>query len=292
MWPITSRLLPADFTAIIRRKRYSIQVDLRDLLNRMLLFYGESMNYLWEPQTTKLAQGIIEDCKTSVVAGSHIGYINLEFLGSLKEGEVIYTFEPVGYLYRQSVENIKRNKAEGRLMLFPNALGDKNSRGNMYVEDLRSSLIPYSSAHAEHNNIELISIVTLDQFKQQQKIEHIDFLFLDIEGSECEALQGAREILTTDKPVIIFEMSPKILSANHREPKELYALLVNHGYSLFAIEDNYDLRKVKDWERHPLRVIPLADFTVATSYINIIAIQDTTKLFEKIEYLNKQYVNK
>lgn len=292
MWPITSRLLPSDFTAVIKRKHYSIKVDLKDQLNRLLLFFGESTDYLWEPQTTKLAQRLIQDCHTSVVAGSHIGCISLELLDSLPTGGMIYTFEPASYLYRQSAENIKRNQAEERLKLFPNALGDKSSQSIMYVEDLRSSLIPYSSVHIDHNNIEPVSIITLDQFKQQQKIERIDFLFLDIEGLEYEALRGAWEILRIDKPVIILEMSPKILSANYRDPKELYTLLLDCGYSLFAIEDNYDLSKVKDWERRPLRIIPLVDFTVTTSYINIIAVQNTMKLFEKIEYLNKQYVHR
>lgn len=292
MWPITSRLLPVDFTAIIKRKNYSVRIDLQDQLNRILLFYGESINYLWEPQTTKLAQELIGDCSNSIVAGSHIGYINLELLAYLKDGGVIYTFEPASYLYRQSVDNIKLNKAEDRLKLFHDALSNESSQGKMYVEDLRSSLIPYSSAHTAHNNTESIFIITLDQFKQQQNINRLDFLFLDIEGLEYEALQGAKDILSKDKPVIIFEMSPKILSAVKRGPEELYKLLIDQDYHLFVIEDNYGLEKVKDWECRPLKIIPLAEFTVTTSYVNIVAVQNTEKLFEKIEHLNKNYAKK
>lgn len=44
-------------------------------------------------------------------------------------------------------------------------------------------------------------LTTIDQFMADQKIEHIDFLKIDVEGYEVDVLQGAKNALKTKKLV-------------------------------------------------------------------------------------------
>lgn len=271
MWPIASRVLPKDYTEIIKRPGYIVKVDLKDQLNRMLLFYGPTVEYIWEPQTTKLAQYIIKNAKNSIVAGSHIGLVNLELLTSLSSDATIYTFEPADYLFKRSTENLALNNCQNRVKLAQMGLSNTVGEATFYVEDLRSSVVPYSGAHTRNNNVETVKMTTIDAFKAAKHIPKLDFLFLDIEGLESLVFKGAEHTLTADQPIIIFEVSPKILSASNVRVDDLYSQLTTKGYTLYAIEDNYNLDAIGSAGSKPLKLVPIDSYTIRASYCNVLA---------------------
>jgi len=45
-----------------------------------------------------------------------------------------------------------------------------------------------------------------DEFLAQEAIREIDFLKLDVEGAEAEALRGARRILVEHRPIVVCEL--------------------------------------------------------------------------------------
>lgn len=273
MWPITSRLLSKDFAAIIDRPQYKIKVDLKDQLNRMLLFFGGYIPHIWEPQTTKLARLLIQNKKNSIIAGAHIGYIDLEVAHSLQTDAHIFTFEPAAYLYERAKENISLNNFTN-IHLTRAALGSEEGMCRIYVEDLRSSINPYSSAHRTNNNVEEVKQITLDGFKKQQGIARIDFLFLDVEGHEFFVFKGGEGVIDNDRPVIIFEVSPKILGTLSITKEELFETLYKKGYRLYAIEDNYHLDRIRGWENRAIKLIPISSYAIVDSYINVLAIHE------------------
>lgn len=272
MWPITSRILPKDYSAVIKRPGYLLRVDLKDQLNRMLLFYGSTVKYVWEPQTTKVAQLIIENAQISLVAGSHIGIVNLELLTSLKPNATIYTFEPAKYLFDRSIENIALNNCQNRVKIQRAGLAESVGEITFYIEDLRSSAIPYSPAHTKNNNVEKVATVTVDSFKATSHIPKIDFIFLDVEGLENAVFIGAEDTIKKDKPTIIFEVSPKILAVSGVTSAELYGRLTNTGYELYGIEDNYELKDVASWDSRDIKLVPIDNYTIKSSYCNILAV--------------------
>lgn len=62
-----------------------------------------------------------------------------------------------------------------------------------------------------------VSLTTLDNFSERQKIERIDFLKIDVEGAELAVLRGARRLLAERRIRFIqFEFGyPAIDSATH-----------------------------------------------------------------------------
>ena len=63
----------------------------------------------------------------------------------------------------------------------------------------------------------------------------IDFIKLDIEGSELAALQGASNIIGRHRPMIMFECGSEYEPSLDR--KELFELLLKFGYSVFTVSD-------------------------------------------------------
>ena len=72
---------------------------------------------------------------------------------------------------------------------------------------------------------------TLDDYVQTKNITKIDFIKIDIEGGEYNALRGMREVLSKMKPILLLEISDFALkNANHSE-EEILALLKENGYA-------------------------------------------------------------
>ena len=105
----------------------------------------------------------------------------------------------------QSGKNIKINKIDDRVTAFHVGLGSCNSDGE--IDFMASNNIGGTSIKAsETKNKHTVSIVALDQFKLD--IKKLDFINIDVEGFEIEALKGMINIIKKYKPIIFIESFP------------------------------------------------------------------------------------
>jgi hypothetical protein len=104
-------------------------------------------------------------------------------------------------------------------------------------------------------------MTTIDEYAAGAKAAPFDLIFLDIEGYELFALQGAARTLVS-KPDLILEVSPRVLKQAGRAPEELFAYLKERGYKISIIQDNYQetaptgkvptikLLPIEEWKDH------------------------------------------
>lgn len=90
----------------------------------------------------------------------------------------------------------------------------------------------------ENSNQINVTIRTLDSILSEHKISKVDFIKIDIEGYDYEALEGARKIISTSAPVIQIEYSPrdknKMVAFLRENPKyQAKTLIVNRPFFLF-----------------------------------------------------------
>lgn len=257
IWPIASRVLGKSYDKFINLKiGLKMKTDLKDILGRFILFYGPYQEYFWEPQTMKLMKKLIKDANNVIIAGAHIGYVALMARLFMEKG-MVYAFEPVQYLYHISKENFEANKDLGRIVLNQMALSDKNGEQEIYINNIRSTLIKKDDS----NNLakETVKTITIDTFMQRENITDLDFILLDIEGYEFRILKSMKKLFDNKVlPDIIFEYSPFIKNSM-QEAFNICRYLERYGYKIFIIEDDYNQedvinRKSKsiivfDWEK-------------------------------------------
>lgn len=269
MWPVASRLLPPNHREVIERGSYRIIADLEDQLNRMLLFFGARYEGVWEPGTMALLKELARGARTVVTAGSHIGFVNLEILSALRPEGMIFTFEPASGLFARTVENIALNGAEDRIRAFRAAISDASGEGELFVSNLRTSLIAYTADHSSRAVREKVPLKTLDGWKSEQGIGSLDLLVLDIEGYELRALRGAEGILRDDRPALCLEVARKI--TNEEDAGALFAFLAERGYGAWAIDDDYSISRLRKGRPGLPRLVNARELAPAGGYYNVLA---------------------
>ncbi|MCA9915361.1 MAG: FkbM family methyltransferase, partial [Anaerolineae bacterium] len=74
-------------------------------------------------------------------------------------------------------------------------------------------------------------------------IHKIDWLKIDIEGAELEALAGAQRTLETYRPKVIIEVAAAHLERAGHSPQSIFAFWEQLGYHIFEItEDGATMR--------------------------------------------------
>lgn len=166
----------------IAEKRKNNILDYTDIKNFGISEYF--IDEFWTPRS--------DGNEVFIDGGGFTGDTIEEFVNWTKGNyKAVYSFEPD--LNRAKVIEDNLWRWGGKVHLYKKGLYDKETVLNFIEgDDL------YSGKIVEDDTVETVKIntITLDSIVKEQ----VTFLKLDIEGAELSALEGARRIITEDKP--------------------------------------------------------------------------------------------
>jgi FkbM family methyltransferase len=186
---------------------------------------------------------------TIIEAGACSGIDTLA-LNQLWPNSQIYAFEPNPNSYRMLKKNVS---SIPNISYFNIALGDKSGFTNFYVcrhpnidkemdtNDPSSILRPYQDKipGVSFNEIIQVPITTLDDWAEKNNVTHIDFMWLDMQGSEGAMLKACPKIFQTVK-AIQTEYSIEPLYEGTLLLNELHSFLIVHGFKqIFQFGGNH-----------------------------------------------------
>lgn len=157
--------------------------------------------------TKDLIKTLLPDNPVIVEAGAHKGRDTVKMAKLLPDG-TIHAFEPVPALF---TELSLATANYPHVICYPVALSNKESEATLYVSSgastAASSLLEPHTYRTERPEVEFsplsIRTTTLDAWSKAHAIPVVDFLWLDMQGSELSALEGAQSLISQVSALVI-----------------------------------------------------------------------------------------
>lgn len=144
----------------------------------------------------------------------------------------IYCVEPS----RQHTDVIRymldHNKMEDKVTLIEKALNTEDGDVTFYHNDNVTMFSMKSEVDSKPDDKEIVRGIRLDTLLEENEIEHVDFMKLDIEGSEVDVVGGEgfeKGCKKVDSLVVEYHQW------SGRNPSQLTTALMDYGYDVFPI---------------------------------------------------------
>lgn len=142
------------------------------------------------PQVHVRRDDVVIDC------GAHIG--GFTRLALQAGARLVVAVEPEPANLRAFRRNFDQELKSSRVMLIPKGVWETAGKLSLHLSTTGDS---HSVIFAQKGpGDEVIEVTTLDLLAGELGLDRIDFIKMDIEGSEANALRGARQVLERWKP--------------------------------------------------------------------------------------------
>lgn len=174
--------------------------------------------------------------------GANIGQFAELATHEITSEKLIYSFEPSIKTFRSLFGFINDNKLNNQIIAYNIGFGSVEGNLTLYSSEISSTV---ASLYNQENPLrefkdefnETVKIETIDLFCVRYLIDRIDYLKLDIEGHEYQALLGAVEMLSREKISFIqFEFGECQIDSKTYF-RDFYNLL-HPRYNLYRIVSN------------------------------------------------------
>ncbi|WP_460574093.1 FkbM family methyltransferase, partial [Flavobacterium koreense] len=131
-------------------------------------------------------------------AGANVGHLSIYFSKKVEKNGMIHCFEPDKFNNELFNQNIKLNvDLNDNIKIYDLLLWDKNEE----IDFEEAGTVGSSAVWFSGNNaVVKKQAVTIDSWAKENNIKKLDFVKMDIEGAEIEALNGTIETIQTLKP--------------------------------------------------------------------------------------------
>lgn len=197
-----------------------------------------SINPSWEKLQTELVKREIKKGDTALDIGAHIGYYTLLLARLVGENGKVFAFEPEPANFALLKKNVKVNGFCDNVILNQKAVASETKRTQLFLgRDNTTGHSLYKGHYRSRrykSEVEVEAVRLDDYFKG----ERVDFIKMDIEGGEGEALIGMLSLLERNKHIkIITEFCPGMLEASNVGTRKYLELLTRLSFKLFNINE-------------------------------------------------------
>src|SRR3989338_8059465 len=245
---LNHRLLRYIKSEVVEMNGHTIYLDPVDSLR--LSTRGRYEQFITEIMAKEIKAGDVV-----VDIGANIGYHTLSLARLVgKEGKV-YAFEPHPDNFALLKKNLEVN-GYTNVIAEQKAVSDRKQRLKLYLATGHRTTT-HSLVHNRYTGesyIEVEAIALSEYFKDKLKDKpRINFIKMDVEGEEHQAVLGMRRLLQQNKTIkIITEFTPYRLQLLGTDPYEHLALLQKLGFILMNVNEEEKILEPFEPEKIPL----------------------------------------
>ncbi len=203
----------------------AVEASLKSIVTSVLLAQGdwfESEMALWRDQ--------IKPGMTVIDVGANVGVYTYSAAQLVGESGQIIAIEPFSGCIKHLQETARINQLKS-VKILTGAASDHEGTARLSLNSASelNELIPEDVALKSQQNFEIVPCFTLDSLIETEQIHRVDWLKIDAESHELQVLWGARRMLESFYPNIIYE---NIAGAQGNNTQVAHYLTEN-GYLLF-----------------------------------------------------------
>ncbi|MCV0411906.1 FkbM family methyltransferase [Nitrosarchaeum sp.] len=222
---INSKLKP-DFVIIEGNKMF---LDDKDSL--FLSVYGYH-----EKTETKVVKKLVNEGDITIDVGANIGYYTLLLAKIVGSSGKVIAFEAEPRNFEILKKNVEENHFEN-VIVEKKAVSEKSGVVKFFIGEDSSTENQLFKPDVKHSEIEVESI-SIDEYLQDKDIK-VDFIKMDIQGSEPLVIEGMRKTIEKNKNLkLMMEWWPDAIKKYNIKPDKHLQELVSLGFNIFEIDDN------------------------------------------------------
>jgi FkbM family methyltransferase len=203
------------------------------------------IRYQKEPLTTKIVREGLKPGYCVIDIGANIGYFTLLAASIVGKKGTVYAFEPEPTNFHFLCKNIELNDYD-MVVPFQKAVSNTSGTVKLYLANERDT-----GAHTlrEHHEMEYFNTKAYGKFVEVEAVKldevvseikkPVDFIKMDMEGSEANAFAGMKRILGGNRNLkILTEFYPLALREMGNSPEQFAReILVDCGFSCFVVDE-------------------------------------------------------
>jgi len=219
-----------------------ISLDLRKIDHQTTFLDGAS---LYEAEEQRLLEHLVPVGGTAIDVGANVGLYTITLARLVGPTGRVISYEP-------EVDSLLRNTA-GLPQVLVRPFAVSNSEGPVIFRSHRSSSLSRVVSHVEATSRDSVTgSVTLDAERSRLGLRTVDFLKIDTEGAEPNALAGAQQLLSeSSAPVILFEWIPNFRSRWNKSALSVLKENAGEGWRLFRVGWNRPAAEINSFEEPP-----------------------------------------
>jgi len=193
-----------------------------------------SINKVYEEFETEMVKKIIKEGDAVVDIGANIGYYTLIFAKLVKNKGRVIAFEPEPNNFKLLEKNLEINGYKN-VDINQKAVSSNTGRTTLYLDETNLGGHTMGKKIPNQKSIEIDSIKLDDYFKNYDR--KIDFIKMDVEGAEMEAIKGMFTILQNSHDIkILSEFDVNHLKKFNVKPEDFLQILEDFGFNIYSLQ--------------------------------------------------------
>jgi len=222
---------------VVRTRRGGVawELDLREGIDFSIWLLGA-----FERSTLRAYRGEIAPGDTVVDIGANIGAHTLHLAAAVGPTGRVLAFEPSATAYEKLRRNLDANPTLAARVTATQAMLLAAADAEVPDEIVSSwPLLPYRELDETMPGVAQPTTgaraTTLDDALADAGAGRVTLIKLDVDGFECDVLDGAGAVLDRDRPVVLTELAPSVAALHGRDIGELVDRFAAHGYEITTL---------------------------------------------------------
>jgi FkbM family methyltransferase len=207
-------------------------MDIEPLLHDSPAVKGFLKGNLHERGEVAFLDSVVEEGMNVIDIGANIGITTVAVAERIGRRGKLHSFEPTPRYFNMLKKNISIKGLEN-VKLYELAMTDQVGRAYFYRKGLSTGI-----ALEEGSEKFEVSSTTVDRFLSEEKVERIDLINMDCEGSELLVLKAAKETLLKNKVKIFCEIHHGFLKQTGQSVEDAVEYLQSLEFQVQSVSLN------------------------------------------------------